>query len=584
MGVAMSPEGSGEISNEFFKKLNQQIVQKDNLIKLLQLQIKNLKSQIESVDSGSEGLEELKKSLDEKTAEVDKLAAELKTQKKQFEELDKKKEEQIQLLNKMLEEHKSAQQAQTTEDSPQIEEKILELESLVASLREELENERAAKAELESQLQNAPHQETPTTGNEAIQAELDQALHDLSDREDELTQYSEQIKSLEQEIQQLKDELANAPSTPPEELEALKTENARLFDVQANEIQAYKEEVIALNKHLDERTKELNALKAAYEEAKEESIADPQVRREIEQLTKQTADQLLAIQKFETMVKQTTAELEEKELEVERLQAEMMEMAPPVIPVDGESDVVISFIDFFDGLDSILSKNPIPELQTLHQKLLDRLILPNQISYMPSLCEEFDPERHIATDYFRSSQFPEKCVVFEVEKGYIKGNTVIKKSKVWVVQNLFNCQSCNAMQTNSNSRFCHLCGKRIMVPNGLPADSLPEFEPTSVTYQRFVDRMLEKGDRRAAKEYLVAGLQMDSHSVPLLVRHADFLVAESKFEEAMEMLTRANSIKQDQKIIDAMKALEVKLNIFKQAQSLQLAPEEFDKLMLLIQK
>ena len=34
------PEANGEISNEFFKKLNQQIVQKDNLIKLLQLQIR----------------------------------------------------------------------------------------------------------------------------------------------------------------------------------------------------------------------------------------------------------------------------------------------------------------------------------------------------------------------------------------------------------------------------------------------------------------------------------------------------------------------------------------------------------------
>ena len=37
----MNPGGNGEISNEFFKKLNQQIVQKDNLIKLLQLQKKS---------------------------------------------------------------------------------------------------------------------------------------------------------------------------------------------------------------------------------------------------------------------------------------------------------------------------------------------------------------------------------------------------------------------------------------------------------------------------------------------------------------------------------------------------------------
>ena len=32
----MNSEANGEISNEYYKKLNQQIVQKDNLIKLLQ--------------------------------------------------------------------------------------------------------------------------------------------------------------------------------------------------------------------------------------------------------------------------------------------------------------------------------------------------------------------------------------------------------------------------------------------------------------------------------------------------------------------------------------------------------------------
>jgi len=52
----MNPEANGEISNEFFKKLNQQIVQKDNLIKLLHIQIRMLKSPICSFSSVTDAL------------------------------------------------------------------------------------------------------------------------------------------------------------------------------------------------------------------------------------------------------------------------------------------------------------------------------------------------------------------------------------------------------------------------------------------------------------------------------------------------------------------------------------------------
>ncbi|EKD83107.1 MAG: hypothetical protein ACD_39C00886G0001 [uncultured bacterium] len=43
-------------------------------------------------------------------------------------------------------------------------------------------------------------------------------------------------------------------------------------------------------------------------------------------------------------------------------------------------------------------------------------------------------------------------------------------------------------------------------------------------------------------------------------------------------------IKPDPKTREMIQAIEVKLNIFRQAKSLKLAPEEFEKLLNLIQK
>jgi molecular chaperone GrpE (heat shock protein) len=711
----MNPDGNGEISNEFFKKLNQQIVQKDNLIKLLQLQIRNLKNQIEAGGAGAEDAAELKKALEDKSLEVEKIQAELAEQKSQFDSFSKEKEEQIQALSKLLEEQQAGGEAATEvlEDPrvPELEAKIeslnQELEKALAGGNPNLAGEIAIKDKQIEQLQQelAETQKTlavPQADNEQLQqlqmaaeatkAELDQATiaieqlsQQLQDKDAEIESLksasaqpaddsaTNRILELEQDVETLRNLLAekdealsagsqaegganpqteamlkdaqaeievlksrisdlqNNPSVPAsveDELSRLREENAQISELKqkiekmqtdadnmaetamkltalesereqlAFELEKYKEqgeaqqgeseveqslklEIAKLKEELEKRDEEISRLRVNLESRDDESMADPAIREEVEQLTGQVADQLLAIQNFEGMLDKAKEQIEEKNLEIEALRAKLAQ-APTgesVIPVLGDSEVISSFIDFFDGLDSMLARNPLPELQALHQKLLDRLIIPNQINYVPVISEEFDPDRHIATDYFRSDIFPEKCVVFEVEKGYAKGDSIIKKPKVWVVQNLFRCGECQAMQSNPD-----MCGAKIVAPNGLPVDSLPEFEPTPATYQRFAERMIIKGDMEKAKEYLQSGLELDPNFVPLLVKLGDILGSESKFEEALELLKKANNLKQDSKIQEKIAALEVKLNIFKQAQSLKLDPEEFSKLVNLIQK
>lgn len=617
----MSSEANGEISNEFFKKLNQQIVQKDNLIKLLQLQIKNLKSQIDSSEEPEDnGSQELKKELEEKTTEVNKLTKEIEEQKEQFQELDRQKEQQIEALNKMLEEHKSAAETQALSSAD--DSQVAHLEELVDKLRAELQAERESVQKLDEQVgalsqsdqklqqllddyeQQSQELQEAKQQLDAFKSELEAASEtsgddnkieelnaQLEEQSKQLQQANEMIAQLNQQLESqtsddsVESELAQKLSEAEQENEKLAAELKRLGDESENQdTESLNLEIVKLNDEIKIKDEEISRLRVSLEASRDDSMSDPALREELEQLTRQTADQLLSIQKFESILEQAREEIHEKESKIIELENQLKNSGGDAIPVDGESDIITGFIDFFDGLDSILSKNPMPELQSLHKRLLDRLIIPNKISYMPSLSEQYDPQKHIATDYFRSDQFPEKHVVFEVEKGYVKGDQVVKKSKVWVVQNLFTCQSCNTEQSNADSRFCHLCGKRIIAPNGLPVDGLPEFEPNATTYERFADRELEKGNVQKAREYLEAGLEVDPNTVSLLVKHADVLVADSKFEEAMKLLSRASSLKQDEKIDNKMKSLEVKLNILRQAENLQLDPEEFEKLMTLIQK
>lgn len=700
-------EEKGEISNEFFKKLNQQIVQKDNLIKLLQLQIKTLKSQADEAAEGPKKAD-LEKALEAKEAEVKRLEAGLSEGKAELDARLREKEEQIRSLQQLLEQHQQDSQEALAASSaePQIAEleaRIVELQSQIElekqsraaaeaavettgqasaeeiqKLKAELESSQAAATELETLRENVARLEqellardteiselkekgpevviTPSAEESARISELEQDIVTLkglvSEKDEQLStllapggavisEVDLQALRLEvnstkmalndamaramraEELEKLIPELENQVSELPElrrkvamlEHESIGMDEMPLkYAALESERQALQEELRILKERpsasVDDLTKlsrlndefgrrlaqsenekaklreEITDLRMNLNLQHDTSVHDPNVRVEIEQLTSQVADQLVAIQKLEGLLTQQKRDLiaRDEEIAVLKQKANAAEASASVISADSDSQIISGFIDFFDGLDAFLSKNQNPELQSLHRKLLDRLIIPNKIQYMPVVSEIFDPQRHVATDYFRSDRFPERCIVFEVEKGYRKGDAVIKKSKVWVVQNLYNCASCDALQGNPDSRFCHLCGKKITAPNDLPVDSLPVFEPTATTYLRFAERMIEMKQFEQARVYLKDGLAIDPESVPILLRLADVYAHSSEFAESLVLLRQAQAVKPDTRIADRIKQLEVKITIYEQARSLNLSPEEFDKLVNLIQK
>ncbi len=703
------PEANGEISNEFFKKLNQQIVQKDNLIKLLQLQIRNLKNQIESGEADAEKASDLETALEQKNSELESLRGELEQQKKLCESIGAEKDEQIRSLNEMLEKNQGMTVAEYVEDPKisELEENIRQIQSDYQTAKQELDNlkiehttvedeNKQLKSELET-FKNEYEQSAQKISElngilEAKQAELQTVSDELKTKTDELNvktaelesvpeqlnamnaeniqkalkeandqsqeqisqlaleaeTYKNKVTELSRKVEELEMDLAGKERnqltadedlkksnedliTAKNEIARLAAENEKVKELEQqigvlqNEKQEYTEiamkltvaegDIEKLNEELErarseivtqpkkdeymlqisqlqqtvvDKEDEISVLRKALEARLSEGSSVPHEDDEFEALTQQVADQLLTIQSFEKQLKETKHTLNEKETELNILKnkmAENMESHDSNAPVNFDnSDIISSFIDFFDGLDTALSKKQDPELQALHKKLMDRLIIPNKISYMPVISEEFDSKMHIATDYFRSDKFPERCIVFEVEKGYKKGDTVIKKSKVWVVQNLFKCSSCGADQTNPESRFCHLCGAKILAPNGLPIDSLPIFEPTAITFNRFSERMLEKGNLTKAKEYIESGLALDPNYVPLILSMADVLISESKFQESVDYLKHAYDLKPDERTKAKIQTIETKLNIFSQAKNLKLSSDEFDKLLHIIQK
>lgn len=720
------PDERGEVSSEFFKRLNQQIVQKDNLIKLLQLQIKNLKAQLEEGESSIKKKEEIQALLDEKEAEIKKLKQELEEHKAKLIEIEREKEEKIKVLNELLEKSKSKEEPneaktfeleQTVENLKQelekinheLEQKNIEiktnanlindLNSKIKNLETQLQEERNEKTvinelnqnlnqklqELQDLLNKKESESASITSlqheNQKLNEELEKLQKQLLEKEQELNtknnendklrlqileldQVKNKVLELEQDNQTLKnlltekDELIN--QLQAKLMKSASSEDVSYYVIQINEWKQKAEDLQArlheleqkyaeISKNMISKDEELLSLKSRLLEVEKQAEAmaeaslkltaisnekeqleiqikeneeiirkqvleienlknriygleeeltkerlekndllknqDLNLRKEIENLTNQIADQLLAIQKFEELLKKTQEQLIQKDKEIEELKSKLpKENENKAIEISDTADVISGFIDFFDGLDAFLSKKPIPELQALHKKLLERLIIPNQISYMPVISEEYDETKHIATDFFRSNKFPEKCIVFEVEKGYQKGDKVIKKAKVWVVQNLYNCRSCNTLQSNPESRFCHMCGAKIVAPNGLPVENLPYFEPTPTTYLKFAERMFEKNQFDEAERYLNEGLLLDPNFIPLLVKKAELHTLRSEFEQAINLLKRAEQIKPDSKISEQIKALEVKNTIYQQARALNLPPEELEKLVSLIQK
>ena len=257
------PEANGEISNEFFKKLNQQIVQKDNLIKLLQLQIRNLKSQIEAGEADAEKSDDLQRVLEQKNSELEGLRGELEEQKKLCASIGAEKDEQIRSLNEMLEQSKNMTVAEYAEDP-----KITELEENIRKIQTDYQN---AKAELDTlKIENIGLSDS----NTQLKNELESFKAEYEQSAQKITELNGMLEAKQAELQMASDELKTKTDelnvktaeleAVPDQLNAMNAEEVQKALKEANEqsqaqisqisleAEAYKSQVSALTRKVEE--------------------------------------------------------------------------------------------------------------------------------------------------------------------------------------------------------------------------------------------------------------------------------------------------------------------------------------------
>ena len=262
------PEANGEISNEFFRKLNQQIVQKDNLIKLLQLQIRNLKSQIENGEADAEKNDDLQKMLDQKNSELEGLRGELEEQKKLCDSIKNEKDEQIRSMKEMLEQNQGMTVAEYTEDPKvsELEEKLRKIQSDYAASKQELEAIKLKSTEVEESNNQLKTEidlykgECEKANQRAVEldaqladkeAELATRVKELKDRTEELRVKTEELESVPGQLSTMSDEAVKKAVE-----EATNQSNAMLSQVSL-EAEAYKNQVTDLNRQVADLQNEL---------------------------------------------------------------------------------------------------------------------------------------------------------------------------------------------------------------------------------------------------------------------------------------------------------------------------------------
>jgi molecular chaperone GrpE len=105
----------------------------------------------------------------------------------------------------------------------------------------------------------------------------------------------------------------------------------------------------------------------------------------------------------------------------------------------GKREVILSLLDVLDGFDNALrqaggGRSSISEgVRLLHRKLLG-LLETHGVTPFNSVGESFDPEKHEAVGSVETDEFDSGVIVEELQRGYRKGEEVLRPARVRVAE------------------------------------------------------------------------------------------------------------------------------------------------------
>jgi len=565
----MSPENNGtNISAEFYKKLNQQIVQKDKLIKLLQAQIEKYKSQLESKQETSGQIdnaevEELKNKLEEAEQEILLLKVELG-----------EKEDEIKNLTEKINELEKAEpkmdipvdQAEIQEKFNSLNARIKELESEKALLSEELLNAKAEIDAMKAQLTQVENYSPPETPDSDMQAKIEELQDKIFLLEEENAELKEQLKSSSKKSEPSDEDSTVLAAELVAENEELKSKIAEL-EAQLNELKAgspeTKEEHAELSKlkeenaQLKQQIEELKSMVEAFEGKETEFSKFQENIKKLETELAENKEQLLKLQSERDAILNEKKSLEAELRKVESESSEKTE----------ETQVYIQDVDVLKGLllqlIDVLENFEIDE--TTKGKIL-AILKKHGVEQLNVIGEIYDETKHVLKGTQKLKQAREGEIIEEVKKGYKLFDEIIKKPVVICVKNLIECSNCHNM-CRPESTFCDSCGHKL--------EETAELEP--VDTQKLIKIYFDLGKAyENKKEYQKAliqykeALSVDSNNPEILKALVRVHEKVGNYSEAIKWVTQVESLlPEDPKIKIIKSNLHIKKNLIDQIRSLE---------------
>jgi len=510
-----NPEGN---PGEHLKRLQQQLVQKDNLIRLLQAQLKkqkessgdstpsgeqssilaNLESEIKRLNDELLGRESEINSLRQQTGNFDHEKAELKNEisglRKQYE---------------MLSENRSS--AASSSDAPDVKElreRISELEQLVAkyestiksggeenqSLRYKLETEGAALKKLRETLNE----------REMEYKRLQQESHSSGP-------YSTASIILEKHIKGGK----YLPDDYPKLVELL-------HNIQ-NE----------MSKTIDDKEKENEKLQNKLKKSEE---SDSQ-NQSLAERNLQLEDRIKYLKSV-------------SESRVGENYSEFKILVSHLIKVLDEFQGAFVLYDNNDAAGFKLKINDIYDMLKISLKTVD-------VHPIATIGEKYNSRVHEVVEYVRSKEHDDDTIVDETEKGYTLNEEIIRTAKVKVIKNRFKCGACGSI-SRVGSHFCDSCGSKLETL----AVPYKDIKNTGSLYFQTGKVFEEKNMLEKSREYYQQAVALEPMNTNYLYNLARILEMLGEFDNAIDCFRKIpDTDPRRDEIRQHVRNLEIKINI-----------------------
>ncbi|MFC1744895.1 nucleotide exchange factor GrpE [Candidatus Riflebacteria bacterium] len=373
----MTEEENGQqgLTTEFYKRLNQQIIQKDNLIKLLQLQVKNLKKKIEAESADSKD-EELISRIQEKEDEISRLREEREGIEKAREQVEREKKEQED-ANKSLADVNEELTAKLQEKDSALGEKDSEIQAkndTISELERNLEELKAGgdtvsagefdslKTELEEEKQKNQELVDKVASLESTNVEEFEKLQKaLKEKEEHVEHLTGEIKTMEQEVtgkegdadtQKKLDELASSLTAKESELEELNKSHQEIQEelekLKGEADTSIQEELSQIKAENEKLISDKEALEKQLQEAGKGEISQDELNALTEKLSTMQIDFAELNEKSENLenenqeYQEKISQLEEEAAKVSELETQISKLQEQMESVQQAEDTVSS--------------------------------------------------------------------------------------------------------------------------------------------------------------------------------------------------------------------------------------------------